>query len=372
MGAVPYHQIPHSKPCQAAPRNTNARPGGRATHRIMSVHGLVVARSRTGVHNHGETGAHPGWSTWVALPWAVDCWPHGTMWLPGRSTQRQPPWQMFLSTQQITRRNNETLLQLLSETCPYRGPQQEGGRLPMEMWTYFNRSAFHTWLYNYATGLITLQERGWPAPMSCPCRVYVNEAYRFIYVKARKVGGSSFLHAHNSTRFCTNIQGPVPMVNGRADCLRGATPSDYEQWMNYTVIGHTRNPWARAASSYTYINSTWAVRRGGEGWATGHGYGWGHLVVHGKHTEGSAYPVKGRTPAARTTPGQWVARQPSCMVTDPWCPLCHVCAAGDVLRGLFPLARPRPAPPPCPYVNQEWTTVSPPIVHGLDGNWCSS
>lgn len=97
--------------------------------------------------------------------------------------------------------------------------------------------------------------------MSLPCDVYVNDAYRFIYVRARKVGGSSFVHAHNSTRYCTRVDGPATF-NGRADCLREATPSDYDKWMNYTVIGHARNPWARAASSYTYINYTWSMTAG--------------------------------------------------------------------------------------------------------------
>ncbi len=153
--------------------------------------------------------------------------------------------------------SNETLLRLLAEPCAYRGHKQKGAPLPMEMWIHFNDSAFRTWLYSYATGLTTLPEAGWPAPMSRRCNVFVNDAYRFIYVRTRKVGGSSFVNAHHSTRLCKNAKDPVT-INGRADCLRPATPPDYEKWMNYTVIGHVRNPWARAASSYMYINTTWS------------------------------------------------------------------------------------------------------------------
>ncbi len=126
----------------------------------------------------------------------------------------------------------------------------------MGMWIHFNSSAFRNWIYNFATGLISQPETGWPAPKSLPCNVYVNEAYRFIYIRPRKVGSSSFVNAHTSTHLCTKVEGPVTSINGRADCLRAATPSHYDKWMNYTVIGHARNPWARAASSYTFINHT--------------------------------------------------------------------------------------------------------------------
>lgn len=46
----------------------------------------------------------------------------------------------ILPTQQTV--TNEALLRLLSEACPYRGIQQKGGPLPMELWIHFNSSAF--------------------------------------------------------------------------------------------------------------------------------------------------------------------------------------------------------------------------------------
>jgi len=91
------------------------------------------------------------------------------------------------------------------------------------------------------------------------CLVHINRDYKFIWIKGKKVGGTTIREPlgwicgdnweappgrnidHCSERLHVNLTITLEEIK--------------ENWKDYFVFGFARNPFARFASSYTYINS---------------------------------------------------------------------------------------------------------------------
>ena len=94
------------------------------------------------------------------------------------------------------------------------------------------------------------------------CRVFVNHAYKVVYLRAPKVASTTILDFFGSC-------GRPEQGGNKTSCLTPlevATPEEYaELWRSYFVFGFTRNPWARAVSSYRMLERYLAPKPGGAG-----------------------------------------------------------------------------------------------------------
>jgi hypothetical protein len=109
-----------------------------------------------------------------------------------------------------------------------------------------------------------------PAPR---CRITINHSYRYIMVRTRKAASTTLNDALESACGAAIKQGKEcsqhDILTARAllpdDIGKDEVPSQEELekvWSSYTVFTTMRNPFARAASGYMYLTSTWANTSG--------------------------------------------------------------------------------------------------------------
>lgn len=98
------------------------------------------------------------------------------------------------------------------------------------------------------------QARHPPTPFP-GCHVFVNHAYRFIYIRSPKSASTSIVDVLGE---CGNSR---TAAHEAASCMKhsweGAmTVEEIERvWKDYFVFGFVRNPWKRAYSLYKYLHS---------------------------------------------------------------------------------------------------------------------
>ncbi|KAG2448428.1 hypothetical protein HYH02_006320 [Chlamydomonas schloesseri] len=98
-------------------------------------------------------------------------------------------------------------------------------------------------------------------PMSFPCGVWVNHHYKFVFIRNRKAASTTVTdnfdkcHYKNADpKLCIEVASLASLKE------RGMDPAD--MWRDYFVFSTSRNPWARAGSSYDYCSTKWARTSG--------------------------------------------------------------------------------------------------------------
>ena len=90
----------------------------------------------------------------------------------------------------------------------------------------------------------------YPPPLFPYCRIFVNHRYKVIYLRSPKAGSTTILNFFGSC-------GHANQGGDKPTCLEPLAvddPSGYdEMWRSYFVFGFSRNPWARAVSSYRML-----------------------------------------------------------------------------------------------------------------------
>ena len=93
------------------------------------------------------------------------------------------------------------------------------------------------------------------------CRVFVNHQYKILYLRAPKVASTTILGFFGSC-------GRPDQGGNKTSCLSpleevGSAAAYSEMWRSYFVFGFTRNPWARAVSSFRMLERYLAPRAPG-------------------------------------------------------------------------------------------------------------
>lgn len=121
----------------------------------------------------------------------------------------------------------------------------------------FNHTAFQEWLLQETV----LKERPTqPAPMAYRCGVFVNHAYKLIFIRNRKAASTTVLDTFKVA--CKQHNKLLCVKPFSAGELGKRNLTHDKMWMDYYVISSTRNPWARAASGFDYTQDRWPVKTG--------------------------------------------------------------------------------------------------------------
>ncbi|KAG2424547.1 hypothetical protein HXX76_014428 [Chlamydomonas incerta] len=137
---------------------------------------------------------------------------------------------------------------------------EKKGMIPVERWDdkLFSFEPFHHWVMNSS---IYRRQVSRNYPMSFPCGVWVNHHYKFVFIRNRKAASTTVTdnfdkcHYKNADpKLCIEVASLASLKE------RGVEPADL--WRDYFVFSTSRNPWARAGSSYDYCSTKWARTSG--------------------------------------------------------------------------------------------------------------
>ncbi|GLC43421.1 hypothetical protein PLESTB_001555700 [Pleodorina starrii] len=134
------------------------------------------------------------------------------------------------------------------------------GMVPIDLWDdpSFNFEPFHNWVLNSSVYRRNVSRN---YPMSYPCGVWVNHNYKFIFIRNRKAASTTVTDNFDKCHY----QGADPklcieVASKKSLAARGVDPA--AMWRDYFVFTTSRNPWARAGSSYDYCSTKWARTEG--------------------------------------------------------------------------------------------------------------
>lgn len=142
---------------------------------------------------------------------------------------------------------------LLASSAGLYGKVEKGGMLPLHYWSenHFNKThaeKFHHWLHSSIAGNTSTPKI---PPLTHICGVWVNHAYKVIFIRNKKAASTSIVTALGNPCRGKSKKTCMDKVEGLEAFQRaGITPQD--AWRDYTVFGVARNPWARAASGFDY------------------------------------------------------------------------------------------------------------------------
>ncbi|GLI60526.1 hypothetical protein VaNZ11_002532 [Volvox africanus] len=130
------------------------------------------------------------------------------------------------------------------------------GMVPIDLWDdkSFNFEPFHSWVIN---GSIYMRNVSRNYPLSFPCGVWVNHNYKFVFIRNRKAASTTVTdnfdkchYGNADPKLCIEVASKASLIE------RGIDPA--MMWRDYFVFTTSRNPWARAGSSYDYCSTKWA------------------------------------------------------------------------------------------------------------------
>lgn len=150
---------------------------------------------------------------------------------------------------------------LLQTPAGFHGSVKKQGMLPPNKWSedLYNKThgkQFFRWLHasiSDRTGEVTKVP-----PLTHVCGLWINHAYKVIFVRNRKAASTTLVNALGKPCRETTAPGAADAVlpcmekvtSLKAFTDKGINPETV--WRDYLVFGVARNPWARAASGYDY------------------------------------------------------------------------------------------------------------------------
>ncbi|KAG2493052.1 hypothetical protein HYH03_008715 [Edaphochlamys debaryana] len=136
----------------------------------------------------------------------------------------------------------------------------KAGMIPIDRWDEksFNFEPFHQWVLNTSV-YRRPQQRNYP--MSYPCGVWANHHYKFIFIRNRKAASTTVTDNFDKCHY----EGADPKLCIEVvslDRLDELNLDPARMWSEYFVFSTSRNPWARAGSSFDYCSTKWAKQEG--------------------------------------------------------------------------------------------------------------
>ncbi|KAG2493051.1 hypothetical protein HYH03_008714 [Edaphochlamys debaryana] len=137
---------------------------------------------------------------------------------------------------------------------------EKKGMIPVDRWDEksFNFEPFHQWVLNSSVYQRKVSRN---YPMSYPCGVWANHHYKFIFIRNRKAASTTvtdnFDKCHYKTADPTKCMEVVSVER-----LKELNLDPARMWSEYFVFSTSRNPWARAGSSFDYCSTKWAKQEG--------------------------------------------------------------------------------------------------------------